>query len=99
MEPHDPEGVLMYDRFQYRDQMQFADRLRAADHLPLRHRVHGVDVIHPRPAVVLPLMHGVHAQISWSSFRLWPTTFPDGYLTRSGVLHAHPNLSVCRRLA
>jgi hypothetical protein len=36
---------LMQDRFQNRHQVSFADRLYAANRLPLRHRVDGIDVI------------------------------------------------------
>ena len=61
MEAQNPEGKLMQYRLQHRNQMQFADRLRAAHHLPLRHGVHSIDVIHTRMTVVLPLVHRVHA--------------------------------------
>lgn len=71
----------MQHRLQHRNQMPFTDGLRAPHHLPLRHRVDGVEVIYPRLAVVLPLMHGVHPQIPRLSFRLRLATFPDRYLT------------------
>jgi hypothetical protein len=39
----------------------FADGLDAANRLPLRHGVDGIDVKHPSLAVVLALMDGIDA--------------------------------------
>jgi len=48
VEPHNAKGKLMQHRLQHRDQIPLADGFYAPDHLPLRHRVHSVDVIDPR---------------------------------------------------
>ena len=39
-------------------------------HLPLRHRIHRVDVIHPLVSVLVALMHRVHPQKSRAALRL-----------------------------
>ena len=74
--------------------MAFRDGLHAAHHLPLRDRVDGIDVKEPRLAVLIPLMHGVQAQIA--GLAAWIGLAPLGYgnLARLGVVDRDPVAAV-----
>ena len=61
VKPQYLEGKLMQDCFQHRAQMLLADLAHATYHLPLRHRIHGVDVVHPLGPFPISLMHRVDA--------------------------------------
>ena len=99
VEPQDPERELMQYRLQHRNQVPFTDRLGAAHHLPLRHRIHRVNVIHAWLPIVLPLMDRVHAQISGLPLRVRLATLSDRHLARPCVLHADADLAVGAGLA
>lgn len=88
----------MQHRLQNRNQMALADGFRAAQHFPLRHRIDRVEMIHARLAVVLPLMHGVHANIAGLPFRFRLAAFSDRDLASLRVLNPYSNLAVRRRL-
>jgi hypothetical protein len=62
MQTQNAEGKLMEHGLQYRDQILLADLAGAAYHLPLRHRVHRIDVVDALGALPVALMHGVHPQ-------------------------------------
>ena len=61
VEAQNPKGKLMQDRLQDRQHKLLVDPFHAAYHLPLRHCVHGVDVIHPFGAFPVALVHRVDA--------------------------------------
>ena len=69
-------------------QIGFADLRHRSHHLPLRHFVHRVDVIHPLDSVLIALMHRVHPQISGAPLRLRPAPLADGHRRRPGRLIA-----------
>src|ERR1035441_483979 len=71
MKTHDLEGKLMQYGFQYRNQKLFADLADAAHDLPLRHRIHRVDVVHALGSIPVPLMHRVDAQEPRTALRVW----------------------------
>ena len=75
---------------QHRYEKSFADRLHRPHHLPLRHLVHRVDVIHPLDPVLVPLMHRVDADVSGASPRLRFPPLADGHRRRP----RHPILDV-----
>lgn len=60
MKPDDAEWELVQNRFQHGNHVPFADGFHASDVLPLCHRVQ-VDVMDAPLAILLALMHGVHA--------------------------------------
>src|SRR5579864_2412260 len=97
MESQNPEGKLVQHRLQYGNQMSFADGFGAAHHLPMRHRVDRVEVIHSRLSVVLPLMNGVHTKITRPPFWVGLAALPDRYFAPLGVLNPHSDLPVSRR--
>ena len=70
--------------------MPLADRLHAANGLPLRDSVDGIDVINACFAVVLPLMHGIDAQIPWLAFGIGLASLANGNLPALRGLYAHP---------
>jgi hypothetical protein len=70
---------LMQDRFQHRKQKRFADLARASHYLPLRDRIHRIDVIHPLVAVPVALVHRIDAQEARAPLRVRLAAFPDGY--------------------
>src|SRR5579885_944698 len=78
--------------------MPFADGLGAADHLPLRNRIHGIDVVHARSAIVLTLMHRIHAQVSGPALWVGSAPLPNRDLPRLSVLYADANLPIRCRL-
>jgi hypothetical protein len=94
MKPQYPEGKLMQHRLQHGNQMPFAHGFGGAQYFPLRHRVDRVDVIHPRLAVVLALMHSVHANVSGAAFRVRPAALRNRYLARLRVHHTDANLAM-----
>ena len=62
----------------------FADFADATHHLPLRHRIHCIDVIDAFGSVPvalkrrrLALMHGIYAQESGPALRIWLAALPD----------------------
>ena len=56
---------------------------------PLRHFVHGVDVIQTLHPVLIAPMYRVHAQVSGPALRGGLAALPDGHLRRPGVLIGH----------
>jgi hypothetical protein len=81
--------------------MLLADPAHAAYHLPLRHRIHGIDVIHPLHSVPIALMHRVDAQKARPFQRIGLAPFPDRGRARArrlplggqfAVAHAPPQI-------
>jgi hypothetical protein len=52
----------------------------SSHHLPLRHLVDGIDVIHPLDSIPISLVHRVHPQIARLASRLGPPPLSDGHL-------------------
>src|SRR5438270_13876959 len=73
-----PKWKLMQHRFQHGDQKMFADFADATHHLPLRHRIHRIDMVDAFGSVPIALMHGIHAQESGPALRIWFAALPDG---------------------
>ena len=107
MKAQNAKRELVEDRFQHRKHMSFADCLHAANRLPLRDGVDGIDVKHPGLAVVLALMHGVGfrstglvccanitPQIPRLAFEIGLAPLANRNLPALRVLHAHPLLAV-----
>ena len=88
----------MEHRFQHRNQIALADGFQAAHHLPLRHCVDRVEVIHAQLAFVLTLMHRIDSEITRPPFRVWFAALADRDLASLRVVHSHPQLAVSRRL-
>ena len=86
-------------RLQHGDQVPLVDGLHAPHHLPLGHRVHRVDVVHPRLAVEVALVHRVHPQVPRTPLRIRPPPLGDVHLPAPGALHRHPQVLVSRRPA
>lgn len=84
----------MQHRFQYRNQIMLANRLHAAHHFPLRYRVHRVDMEQVRFAILMTLVHRVHAQIAGRAFRIRQAPFRNGDLPALGVMHVRSNSAV-----
>src|SRR5215204_812239 len=77
MEAAEAERKLRQHRLQHRHQPRFTDLRRGPDHLPLRHLIHGIDVINTFHPIPIALMYRVHAQVARPSFRLWRSTLAD----------------------
>ena len=82
VKPRNSEGKLMQDGLQHRHEIQFADLAGAPHHLPLRHAVHGVDVIHPLGSLPIALMYRVDPQKSRTPLRIRFPAFPNGHRRR-----------------
>src|SRR5450755_421670 len=66
------------------------NRFHAPHHLVLRHSVHRVDMVQTRLAVLMSLMHRVHAQVSRPAKRLRFATFAHfTWLARVCSTHTH----------
>src|ERR1039458_9225509 len=72
MEAQYPKWKLPQHRFQHRDQPDFADIRCRSYHLPLRHLVHGIDVVHPLDPLQISLMDRVDPQIPRPPLRVRP---------------------------
>ena len=79
--------------------MSLADRLYAANRLPLRHGVDGIDVVHARFAIVIALVHSIDAQIAWLALGIGLASLANGNLPALRILYAHSLLAVHRALA
>ncbi len=90
---------LFQHRRQQRHQPCFANRRRAADHLPLRYFVHGIDVIHALRAIAIPLMHRVHPQVTGPAAGLRPPPFSDRRLRRVGLAEMDTPLTIRHALS
>src|ERR1019366_2923465 len=77
MEAANAEGKLLQHGFQYRNQRGFADLWGGAHHFPLRHFIHGVEVIQTLHSLAIALVHRVHPQIAWPA--LWIGLAPLSY--------------------
>src|ERR1700720_1393104 len=97
VEPEDPERILRQDLFQDRYQMVLADGLAAAQHFPLRHRVHTIDVIGAGLAVLLPLMYGVHSQVAGLALRIRFASLGDGNSLATCRLDSNPPAPIAHR--
>src|SRR3954467_14235330 len=73
MKTANPERKLFQDRFQDRQQPRFPNLRRAPHHLPLRHFVNSIDVVHPFGSVQVSLMHRVHTQVAGLALRIRST--------------------------
>jgi hypothetical protein len=82
--------------------MLFADPWGTADNLPLRDRVHGINVIHPFFALPIALVDRIHPQVSGSALWVRPTPLPDGDARRGrpgefgGTLPVPGTVAQCR---
>ena len=88
----------MQNRFQHRDQELFADFGSAPDHLPLRQRIHGVDVIHPFLAFPSSLVHRIYSQVARFAPWVGPPPLADRNWTRPRRL-VYPRHSPVSRAA
>jgi len=79
--------------------MVLRNGFHAAHDLPLRHRIHGIDVVQTRLAVVVSLMHGIDAQISGLALRIRSAPFANRHLPRLRAFDPYPDLAVGRRAA
>src|SRR6266849_5973812 len=70
MEAENAERKLPQHGFQHWYQPGLADLRRGAHHLPLRHLLHGIDVVHPLRAVQVSLMHRVDPQVPGPALRV-----------------------------
>ena len=84
----DAEGELVQDGLQNGDQMGFRDGLATAHHLPLRHRIDGIDVVQPGAHGGVALMHRVDPQVAGPPARVGPPPLADGHRAgaRPGVM-------------
>jgi hypothetical protein len=83
VEAENAKGNLMQDRLQYRSQKRLADLAHAAHYFPLRHRIRGVDVIHPFGPLPIALVHSVDAQKPRPPLRIRFAPFPYGDRARA----------------
>ena len=84
------ERKLFQDRFQDRQQPRFPNLRRAPHHLPLRHLVNSIDVVHPLGSVQVSLMHRVHTQVAGLALRIRSPALPNCHRrwTRCHIAHA-----------
>src|ERR1700688_2769735 len=54
---------LFHHRFQHRQQPRFTDLRGRSHHLPLRHFIHLINVVHPFYSDAISLMHRVDSQV------------------------------------
>jgi hypothetical protein len=94
MEAEYAERKLPQHRFQHRNQPGLADLRRGSYHLPLRHFVHRVDVVHPLGAVRISLMHRVDPQVPRPALRIGPPPLPNIHLHWLGLLVADFPLAI-----
>jgi hypothetical protein len=64
MKAPDAKRKLLQHRFQHRQQSPLADLPRRPYPLPLRHLIHGIEVIHAFTSGLVSLVDCVHAQVS-----------------------------------
>ena len=64
--------------------MRFRDRLATAHHLPLRHRIDGIDVVQPWARVGVALMHRVARRFRPAA-RVGPPPLANGATARERV--------------
>ena len=77
MKIQNPERKLMQHGLQYGQHILLADSAHAAYYLPLRYRIHSVDVIHPFDPVPVALMHSIDAQKTRPTLRIRLATLSD----------------------
>ena len=99
MKAADHKRKLPKHGFQHWHQPQFRDLRRGRHNLPLRHLVHGVDVINALAAVLIALMHGVDAQVSGQALRLRLAPLADRNRRGPRRLVAGVALPIGRRVA
>src|ERR1039458_9312103 len=80
MKPQNAEGKLPEQGLPHGFQSRFADLRGGTHHLPLRHFIHRIDVIDPLHSVPIPLMHGVHPQVSRPPLGLRRAPLANSYL-------------------
>src|SRR5664279_5156785 len=93
------EWKLPEHGFQHRQEPQFGDLRGGSHNLPLRHLVHGVDVIKTLASILIALMHRVDAQVSGRSLWLWLASFADRNRRGSCGLVAGVALPIGGRIA
>jgi len=103
MKATDDRWNLMQHRLQDRQHVPLANRLYASHHLPLRHRVHGVDVIRAGGlawlAVPERLVRRADAQEPRPAKWLRLAALADIHRGMVRVLHASPHLAVRFRVS
>jgi len=87
----------MQNRLEHGNQVPLGDRFDAADHLPLRDGVDGIDMKDPWLSVPLPLMNTVHAEETWLIAWVRLTSFANRNLSRLGRLDLHSLSAIARR--
>ena len=77
MKAQDDERETCQQLFEHGDQVCLADPFAGGHRFILCHAVHGIDVVEAFNAVLITLMHAVHAQVTGTVLRRWSTPRAD----------------------
>src|ERR1017187_6443440 len=69
---------LVQHGLHHRQHMLLSDLRHASQYLPLRHLIHGIEMIHSLGPVPVSLMHAVDPQVSRNPSGIRTAPFPDG---------------------
>ena len=94
MKARDAERELAQHRFQHRNQPCFADLGCRPHHLPLRHLIDRVDVVHALHCIQIALVHRVNSQVTGTALRVRPPPIANGDLHGPCLLVEDPLLAI-----
>ena len=83
----DHERILEKQGLEYGNKVTLADPLHTANNLPLGDRIDRIDVIDPFLAIPIPLMDGVHTEVTGLSLGVGTATLPVASGRRLGLVN------------
>ena len=84
VKPQDDEGEAQQQCFEHGNKESLADTLAGGHHFVLGHAVHGIDVVETFNAVLIALMHAIHAQVAGLVVGRWSAPLADGNASPAG---------------